>query len=64
MGDFDPFRDETIAYAAKLSQAEVPVELHLYPRCFHGFETASDEINVSRRAKEEFLCALRRALAG
>lgn len=64
VGDFDPFRDETIAYAAKLSQAEVPVELHLYPRCFHGFETASDEINVSRRAKEEFLCALRRALAG
>lgn len=63
VGDFDPFRDETIAYAAKLSQAEVPVELHLYPYCFHGFETAGEGYEVSRRAMGEIYGALRRAFA-
>lgn len=64
VGELDPFRDETIAYATKLTQAEVPAELHVYPRCFHGFEMAGAQYEVSRRAMAEAFGALRRAFAG
>jgi acetyl esterase/lipase len=37
VGDLDIFRDESIAYAAALSKAAVPVELHVHP----GAPTAS-----------------------
>jgi acetyl esterase/lipase len=36
IGQLDPFRDETLEYVARLAQAGVPVEFHLYPGCFHG----------------------------
>ncbi|MCB8815236.1 alpha/beta hydrolase fold domain-containing protein [Desulfosporosinus shakirovi] len=31
VGDLDPFRDETMDYAARLRQAGVSTEFHLYP---------------------------------
>lgn len=36
VGGADGFRDEDIAYAARLSQAGVPTELHVYPGAPHG----------------------------
>ncbi|MHA7966568.1 alpha/beta hydrolase fold domain-containing protein [Paenibacillus sp. CAU 1782] len=36
VGQLDPFRDETIRYVARLAQAGVDVEFHLYPGGYHG----------------------------
>jgi len=36
IGTLDIFIDEDIEYAQRLSQAGVPVELHVYPGAFHG----------------------------
>jgi acetyl esterase/lipase len=38
VGSVETFRDEAIDYAARLSQAGVPAELHLWPGGFHGFD--------------------------
>lgn len=39
-GSLDLFRDEDIAFAARLSEADVQAEFHLYPGLPHGFETS------------------------
>lgn len=60
---FDPVRDEGIAYALRLLRAGVPVELHQWPGTFHSsFGVRSAE--VSRRQLAELLAAPRHALAG
>ncbi len=56
VGDLDPFLDETVDYAERLRAAGVPVELRLYPRCYHGFDMIRPGAKVSREANE-FLCA-------
>lgn len=62
VGELDPFRDETIEYVARLTKAGVPVEFHLYPGCFHGFEGFVPTAEISQRAIKEFHSALKRAL--
>lgn len=39
-GSLDLFRDEDLRYAAKLLEAGVEVEFHLYPGVPHGFESS------------------------
>jgi len=59
--EFDPLRDEGIAYALRLLEAGVRVELHSFPGTFHGsgmIQTAE----VSRREASEVLRALARGL--
>jgi len=58
---FDPLRDEGIAYALALQAAGVPVELHLFPGTFHGSSTVRDAL-VSRREIDEKVAVLRKAL--
>jgi acetyl esterase/lipase len=59
--EFDPLRDEAIDYAARLLQAGVPTELHVFPGTFHGSSFISGAA-ITRRADAEGLVALRRGL--
>ena len=60
--ELDPLRDEGIAYAVRMLEAGVSVELHSYPGTFHGSSLVVDA-DVSRRMSEDVLGALRRGLA-
>ncbi|MBZ9593747.1 alpha/beta hydrolase [Streptomyces yangpuensis] len=60
--EFDPNRDEGIAYALRLLQAGVPVELHQYAGTFHGSQAILSAA-VSQRQIADLVAALRRALA-
>lgn len=62
VGQLDPFRDETIQYITRLAQAGVPVEFHLYPGCFHGFDSISFNSEIGSKARNEYINAMIRAL--
>ncbi|WAH37060.1 alpha/beta hydrolase [Alicyclobacillus dauci] len=63
VGQLDPFRDETIDYVTRLAEAGIDVEFHLYPGCFHAFEHVVQHAEVSQRAKDGYIQALKRALS-
>jgi acetyl esterase/lipase len=50
VGDLDIFRDEDLAYAAKLASSGVPIELHVHPGAPHGFDRLAPGAAVTRRA--------------
>ena len=64
VSELDVVRDENIEFVKRLSAAGVPVEFHLHPGCFHGFEglSAAAGGEVSKRAAEDRLKALKRYL--
>ena len=61
VGALDLFVDEDLDYARRLIHAAVPVELHVYPGAYHGFEIAPEAM-VSKQAMRDSLAALKRAL--
>ncbi|MFJ5141449.1 alpha/beta hydrolase [Streptomyces sp. NPDC088707] len=61
--EFDPNRDEGLAYGLRLLQAGVSVEIHQWPGTFHGSQ-ALLSAEVSQRQNAELGAVLRRALAG
>ena len=61
VGTLDLFLEEDVEYALRLSRAGVPVELHVYPGAFHGYQMAADAA-VTRTAHDLAVTALRRAL--
>lgn len=58
-----PNRDEGIAYALRMLQARVSVELHQWAGTFHGSQ-AILSAEISQRQNAELGAALRRGLAG
>lgn len=64
VGEVDLFRDEDIAFAARLLQAGVPTELHVYPGAYHASETFAPEAPLSQRIWGNRIAALQRALHG
>ena len=63
VGGLDLFLEENMTYADRLSRAGVPVELHLYPRAYHGFYRATNA-RVTKQAEHDNREALRRFLHG
>lgn len=61
VGTLDLFLDEDMDYALRLTQAGVPVELHLYPGAYHGFERSVNAA-ITKRANALSKAALKRAL--
>jgi acetyl esterase/lipase len=60
-GALDLFLEEDIEYARRLIRCGVPVEFHVYPGAFHGFELAPNA-RVSADARRDANSALKRAL--
>jgi acetyl esterase/lipase len=58
VGDLDIFRDEDIAYAQRLAQAGVPVELHVHPGAPHGWERFAPRAESARRATADRVRAI------
>ncbi|MDO7842331.1 alpha/beta hydrolase [Sphingomonas immobilis] len=52
VGALDLFLDEDVAYATRLSHAAVPVELHVYPGAFHGFDLVAHAAPALRMADD------------
>ena len=63
VGAVDTLRDENIAYAARLLQAGVPVELHVWPGVYHAVEFQTPQCPTSRRILSEYSAALKRAFS-
>jgi len=59
--EFDPLRDEGEAYAARLREAGVPVQLTRYHGMIHGFFGMSALLDQAKEAIQEATTALRTA---
>lgn len=62
VGSIDLFLREDLAYAMRLMQAGVPLELEIFPGAFHAFEL-EPRASVTIRSSERRLDAMRRAMA-
>jgi acetyl esterase/lipase len=63
VGSVETFRDEDMDYAARLSQAGISVEFHMWPGGFHGFDMVAPQTALGQIARATRLAYLRRALA-
>ncbi|MBS0363548.1 MAG: alpha/beta hydrolase [Proteobacteria bacterium] len=62
VGDIDLFVEEDVAYAHRLIEAGVPVELHVFRGGYHGFNMLVPDAAVSKLYEADLYDALRRAL--
>jgi acetyl esterase/lipase len=58
VGTLDLFFDANLEYARSLARAGVPVELHVYPGCYHG-STMVEAARVTKQHKRDQIEALR-----
>lgn len=62
VGSLEVFLDEDVEYALRLAHVGVPVELHVYPCAFHGFDGLAPTSSLSQRFTVDRDQALKRAL--
>jgi acetyl esterase len=62
VANFDPLRDEGVAYATRLRAAGVPVTLRVHPGLVHGFANAALVSRSARSAMLELAAAVRGGL--
>lgn len=60
--EFDPLRDEALAYVETLRKAGVAVEHHAYPGMIHGFARMGGRIDMALTALDDAALAVHRAL--
>ncbi|MFJ4770769.1 alpha/beta hydrolase [Streptomyces uncialis] len=60
VGSAETFRDEVVAFAARLWQAGGVAELHVWPGGFHGFDALVPQAALSRAARAARISWLRR----
>ena len=58
----ETFRDESVAYAAKMWAAGIQAELHVWPGGFHGFDSFAPTARISIEARAARTAWLRRIL--
>lgn len=63
VGDQDMFMDEDVEFANRLKDAQVPVELHVYPGSYHASEVFAPTAELSQRIWAARIAALQTALA-
>lgn len=61
-GDLDLFLDEDLHYAARIAAAGIPLELHVYPGAYHGFDVLAEDTVLGRAAIANHVNALSRGL--
>jgi acetyl esterase/lipase len=62
VGSAELFLEEDVEYALRLAHAGVPVELHVYPRAFHGWDGFAPNSPLAQRFVSDRDRALRHAL--
>jgi acetyl esterase/lipase len=63
IGALDLFLEEDTAYALRLTRAGIPVELHVYPGAYHGYQMAQ-QARITLASKNDSRAALSRFLSG
>lgn len=58
IAEFDPLRDDGLAYAEKLFQAGVTIQKKVYPT-IHGFVSFADRLDIGKRAIKDIAFYLR-----
>jgi acetyl esterase len=61
--EIDPLLDEGVAYARRLKEAGVPVELQIYPGMFHGFWRMAGVLAEARHAIDYVTCRMKDVMA-
>lgn len=62
VGAVETFRDEVIDFGARLAQAGVSTELHVWAGAFHGFDVIAADTALARAARSTRIDYLRRRL--
>ncbi len=60
--EFDPLRDQGLAYGEALAAAGVPVDSRCYEGVFHGFFGMREALDPAKEAFDDAATALRGAL--